>query len=491
MIRGLLNKKVERILDLITLLEIHDGRVDFNTVYRELDSDAATLAMDLSQAKSLFAPLFTLQKDQDLQIQYLDGNTYLNVYAYAMTHSPVCALLEQVFFQPQQEVPDMARALFVSTSTVYRWVDQFNQAVRPSYDVSLDTHPLHLCGDENEVRTFYTSFFKEKYPLYEWPFPALSKSELSAFLDQALPLQYAKNFLNYYQCFHIQLAVSLYRYHQGFRLPDADLKANHRSSAAADILLAEKRTLSLSSPPFSLSHDHRLYQELIAPFAGDLDAENFSVLLELTATTPLANRIFLYINRLISYLFQALSVQLDNESELVLALYNALMGTFGKSIARSILYSPYLLYQKSIQVQFPDLCNRILAIIRTQNQAFSLPTDPDFVGYLFYVIWSTWENLFNQLIRPPQKIKILVISRFSLFHARSLRQQILTYFGNLVDVSTPSEPPILLEALDLQSYDLIVSNFKIEGLPLPCVVCDGIHSYRDYAALARAIFRFW
>lgn len=487
--KGLINKKIERLLDLLTCFEIHDGQLDMDTASRELNRPATSLLMDILQANALFAPLLEIRRENQLEILYKNGTSYPDAFALVMKQDPICTLLEKVFFHPQMDVNAMANDLYVSNSTIYRWVEQFNAAVADSFSVHLDTHPLVLCGDEAEVRSFYTSFFKERYSFYEWPFTFVSKQELSLFLDDALPLKYAKNFLNYYECFHIQLAVSLQRFSQGFHLTNEHFENNARVLAAAEAFASKESRYPFPSFPVDRKGDDvHFYQELLVPFVGDRDAESFSVLLDLTATDPFVNTIFIYINKLIANLCQKFPISLDNESDLTLALYNALVGTFGKTVSRSILYSPYRIYQESIRTKFPAVCNQILDIIRSQNAIFNFPVDADYVGYLFYVIWSTWENLSNQLIQKPRKIKILVVSRFSYFHTLSLRSQILFYFGNLVEVTVPKKAPIFLEAMDLSEYDLLVSNFKVDACPIPCLLCNGIDSYAAYSAMAKAIF---
>ncbi|WP_435029521.1 helix-turn-helix domain-containing protein [Levyella massiliensis] len=486
--KGLVSKKMERLLDLITCFEVHDGELDINTAAEALDCPTTTLLMDILQANTTFSTIFQIKRDNKIRLVYKNGNSYSDVFSMVMKQDPICSLLEKVFFHSDLDVAAMTNDLYVSPSTIYRWVEQFNSAVSGSYAVHLETHPLVLTGEEAEVRSFYTSFFKERYSLYEWPFPAVSKKELSRFLNETLPMEYGKKFLHYYECFHIQLAVTLQRFSQGFRLPDENLMQNTRAQQMAKAINAKGIRSSFSFFPVEKEDDDvRFCQELLAPFVSDRDAESFEVLLDLTTRDPLANNLFLYINKLIAYLCQEFPVELDNESALILALYNALMGTFGKTVSRSFLYSPYRIYQESIRVKFPGVCNQILRIIRAQNELFDLSVDPDFLGYLFYVIWSTWENLSNQLIQKPRKIKVLVISKFSSFHALSLRSQILFYFGNIAEVSIPKESPIFLDAIDLSRYDLLVSNFKIADSPIPTVFCNGIDSYAAYSALSKAI----
>ena len=45
--KGLINKKIERLLDLLTCFEIHDGQLDMDTASRELNRPATSLLMDI------------------------------------------------------------------------------------------------------------------------------------------------------------------------------------------------------------------------------------------------------------------------------------------------------------------------------------------------------------------------------------------------------------------------------------------------------------
>ncbi|WP_053942839.1 helix-turn-helix domain-containing protein [Kallipyga gabonensis] len=490
MMKSFLSKRVQRILDLIGLLEVQNGAVDTPVLYRDYDYQPASLTVDINLANSYFDRLLKIEKGDRVEITYKGAATYEDAYAFAMSQDTLCQLLEKVFFHPYYAVVDMARLLFVSPSTIYRWIDFFNEAVEGAFDIHLSTHPLVMRGDEAEVRTFYMSFFKERYPFSDWPFPYIAKEEIDDFLNQVLPMKYGKHFYRYYQCFHLQIAISLQRFCQGFHLTEDLLSQNKRVRTLAQDILDRGRTLHYhsSDPNEGLDQSLRLYAELLAPFVGDRDAETYPKLVQLAEEDPVANQIFIYINKVSSRLCRDFGIHLDNERDLILAIYNALVGTFGRSLSRPIFYSPYLIYEKKIQTRYPRVCLKIRDIIRTYNEVFSLPTDETFVAYIFYVICTTWENFINQLTQNQKPVRILVLSKFSLFHAMALRDQILFYFGNQVEVTVLRETPVMMEEMDLSSYDLLVSNFRLTKASLPTILCESIYTYKDYDHLARAIF---
>lgn len=486
--KSLLNKKVGRLLDLITLLEVQNGSMDTATLYKNYHYRPSSLASDIGQANDFFSDILEITKSDRVEITYKEAASYVEAYAYAMSRDPLCILLERIFFHPNQTISDMARDLFVSPSTIYRWADLFNEAVKENFDIHLETHPLVMRGDEVEVRTFYMTFFKERYPSYDWPFYHISKDQVSAFLNRVIPMKYGKNFFHYYQCFHYQMAVSMRRCCQGFRLDEDVLARNTRVRTLTESIVEEGLDLRcktcINGNP---AHDPVLFAELLAPFVGDRDAENYAKLVDLADKDPLVNRTFIYINQLTTQICRDFQIHLDNERALSLALHNALVGTFGRSLSRFILYSPYRVYQEKIRAHYPQVCQRVLTILRSYNQRFSLPTDPAYLAYLFYVLCTTWENFLNQLIQNQKTVRILVLSKFSRFHALSLRDQILFYFGNLVEVTLPKEVPVRIEDIDLSPYDLLVSNFRIAHSPIPAILCEGIFTDKDYEELSRAI----
>lgn len=94
----------------------------------------------------------------------------------------------------------------------------------------------------------------------------------------------------------------------------------------------------------------------------------------------------------------------------------------------------------------------------------------------------------RQLTQLPRKLRVLVLSHFSYYHTQSLRDQLVFYFGNLIDAQVPETFSVHREDLDFSHFDLLVSNVKIPDLPIPSVISSGIFSEHDYQTLARTIF---
>lgn len=487
--KALLNKKIERLLDLINFLEVNGGKIETSLLIEKLNYTAYNLSVDILQANSIFSDILEINKNKHVEISYKNGNSYINAYSKAMESDPICKMLEKSFFNPNLDVSQMAKDLFVSQSTIYRWVDQFNDACVGHFNIYLETNPLVVKGYEWDVRVFFTNFFREKYPIYEWPFEFIDKASISVFFEKAIPNKYAKNFLYYYDSFHFQLAISMLRFSQGFRLASDDLYPNQKvQSLVNDIMEKEREVYFENCSLDKISYDRRFFEEIIRPFAGNMYAENYNSLLSLAEENPLSNKIIIYINKVISYLCAEFSIKTSNESELVLSLYNALLGSFARSISRYVLYSPYLIYQETIKNSFPEISHKIVEIIRAYNEFFSIPTNDEFVAYLFYVVWTTWKDLANQVTKPSHKLKVLVISRFSYFHAQSLRDQIVSYFGNLIDAYIIKELDLDVVDFDVSDFDLVISNFKVKGLNIPCIISEGIFSYKDYESISKTIF---
>ena len=146
--KGVVSKKMERLLDLITCFEVHGRELDIHAAAEALDCPATTLLMDILQANTTFSTIFQIERDNKIRLVYKNGNSYPDVFSLVMKQDPICSLLEKVFFHSDLDVAAMTNDLYVSPSTIYRWVEQFNSAVSGSYAVHLETHPLVLTGDE-------------------------------------------------------------------------------------------------------------------------------------------------------------------------------------------------------------------------------------------------------------------------------------------------------------------------------------------------------
>ena len=76
MMKSFLSKRVQRILDLIGLLEVQNGAVDTPVFYRDYDYQPASLTVDINLANSYFDRLLKIEKGDRVEITYKGAASY-------------------------------------------------------------------------------------------------------------------------------------------------------------------------------------------------------------------------------------------------------------------------------------------------------------------------------------------------------------------------------------------------------------------------------
>lgn len=80
---------------------------------------------------------------------------------------------------------------------------------------------------------------------------------------------------------------------------------------------------------------------------------------------------------------------------------------------------------------------------------------------LIYTIYILWADLIPQLIKSSIKPKVLIISHYDHYYAKTLENIINLWFENVMDIQTFNECEINFEKLRQSNYDVVISDFVI------------------------------
>lgn len=80
---------------------------------------------------------------------------------------------------------------------------------------------------------------------------------------------------------------------------------------------------------------------------------------------------------------------------------------------------------------------------------------------LIYNVYILWPDLIPQLIKSSMKPKILIISHYDYYYAKTLESIINLLFENVMDIQTFNECEINFEKLRQSNYDVVISDFVI------------------------------
>ncbi len=90
--------------------------------------------------------------------------------------------LEIIFFDETLGYEDMMEQLYLSESSLRRMVQNIQRALK-AYGIALETQPFRVVGHETLIRNFYTTYFEEKYTLYDWPFENVNLEFMEAIIS--------------------------------------------------------------------------------------------------------------------------------------------------------------------------------------------------------------------------------------------------------------------------------------------------------------------
>lgn len=143
----------------------------------------------------------------NIGIDYFQRNLYKSI--------PAFTLLEYIFFNKKISDIEAEELLFISPSSIKRLILKMKNALLP-YGITISTSPFQIHGDERLIRSFFSTYFNERYSLEEWPFPNIHHPLIDILIDYIHHYFKTSSDIVDYHFLRIQLAVNITREMQGF-----------------------------------------------------------------------------------------------------------------------------------------------------------------------------------------------------------------------------------------------------------------------------------
>src|SRR5699024_8847197 len=110
------------------------------------------------------------------------NNTGLkSLYQYILYHSTAYNLLEIIFLEDRISVVNLIERLYVSSSTIYRLIDQINEIVEER-NFKIETNLCRIVGSESEISYFFYNYCYDKYSRLQWHYITLDENGVDLFL---------------------------------------------------------------------------------------------------------------------------------------------------------------------------------------------------------------------------------------------------------------------------------------------------------------------
>lgn len=462
--RDLLKTSDLRRLELIELLLEMDEWATIPTLAEHLDSSTRNIKEDIAFLRRTEPELgiesshlgFRIMMDQTTGIQ--------EYYRKILKETLIFQVLEEIFFDETLSIDELARVLPVSSSTIYRTVKTLN-AYFSEFDCRIETNPCRVVGDEEHIRRYYRTYFKESYTLLEWPFRNLKEATVNAKFNRVLAaLSRDENVdddvidFAFYESIKLMTVVNSTRYGNGHKVDTSDNESFLFKVIFNVVKLYAKSRYSSKLNLNELTPEY-IYQ-VYYPYFEKNAAFGIKPLNRLRKKNATVNEAVTYLEESLQSLANSLAIEINSE-ELLVALYGTVYIEEHDANGMHILYDRNKLFNQRIQWQFPKTYQALYDMCSEFRRLLGRSADEDKLNYLVYTLFTYWEQLLTDLYGKYQKPRVLVLSGSHFTHANTIKQFLAFELNNNITIDVYQNHILSFEILKELDYDLIVSTFQL------------------------------
>lgn len=457
--KRLLSKSSNRRLDLINTMQRNRYEMNIETLANQLNCSERTLKEDIAFMNTAYSDYLSIYSSNNTVV--LKTRPYFSyevILKQKLSNSLPFNLLENIFFNETKNINQLAEVLYTSPATLYRQVRTIKNILKQYYDISLETNPFHLVGDEEKIRNFFTELFSEKYSLFDWPFEGMvDEKELERFIllfIEQLPLLID---FAYFRNMKIIIAINIMRYKQGHRV-------KHLSISRDEFLnetLRANNGLQHYSRVFGTTMDLDFLREIYSDFATDEIAFSSEELVEKAQENRMVNKSYFGLLNMVNKLARQYNLKISNKDIVITNLNNSVF------LAEKELFSNYLIYDRkinflhSIEEEFPDFYESVQTQMREfLNDVFSI-NDSQFLNTMVLTLLTNWYNLIPQLLNRRRKVSVLIMSNSDFLHAYMIRDILAYKLPEYINFEVKEDVYISMAELVESDYDIIISTFSL------------------------------
>lgn len=392
----------------------------------------------------------------------LPSNIGLDLFKRALYKRTIgFELIELIFFDETLTYKKISEKLFISVSSCKRLVTKVREELS-LYGIDLHTNPFEIVGDERLIRNFYTMYFKERYSVTEWPFPAVYYD----FFDKMI-----KRIISYYGItseqyeihhFRFQYAVDVVRSVNGHGIKEffnegaATRQRQFKTFSATmeDVIIKHNISDEVLSVIFSQVVNWKFY--LSPPFMKQR--------LETDAKLKGAHDHFLSIITKASDFF---SIPPSDYMHLIFELTNILESY--NLIPQPETYKNYLIFNvrddfstAMYKENFPLFYQFIEEEIINLCKKKKIFANQSLISNLIYTLLSKWDKLFESLYTNFFVCRVLVYSHVNPRHAMNIAEVLKSGFSSSVITKVYKETNVTEEQLAKYDFDILVSATTLD-----------------------------
>lgn len=460
----LVNEHDKRLIKLMTYLYNNNNKwLNINELMLHLNVSRKTIYTYVHRLEYIFSGLVKFNFSGSMIKISVDSRFgILTMQRTFLNESLIIKILKLTFFRTDIDKLEISINLDVSETSIYRSIRFLNDSLDGVYKLNYSYSDLCFIGSEEEIRKFYINLFIETNPNpSDWVFDELlDQDSINVLVRSLKPYIHDQIFYDQFQYLKIGIAISIIRFKQGYRMYSKEnnkelLNIVQDLSKNQEIVNFIKKEFPLSK--YSLKDI--LYQILVY-FSSD----NFLSFVEKTNNFMGDDfdykKHYAYYDEKISQLIKKHNISLKNKEE----LYNLIFTHFKFKLSNIdgvdffVDHSKYFInYVKFLN---PDFHNDLSQILKDYLDIFN-PKSKYKLNDLIYTVYTLWTDLIPQLIKLLSKTKVLIISHYDYYYAKSLENILKLWFENLMDVETFDGYEIDFEKIKESDFDIIISDFVI------------------------------
>ena len=459
---GLISSKDQRSYKIIEILYNSDEPITINTLANETNSSVRTVKYELDDLRK------NLENQQGKIISSPEGITlqlppYMGIDFFQrklLASSLGFQLLEIIFFNEQLSNKDIEKMLFISSSSLSRLTNTIKNELG-SYGLSLEMNPFRVVGKEKLVRSFYSSYFKERYTINDWPFERVNRDLLSEILSIGF---------NYYNAnpdstdsfqLLILFAVGITRAFNGYPQKPSISRSTatqNRQFQTYSQYIKEIAVKTKTSP-----EDLQVYFNELLSWKYLLKLKNPD---EQNNPETIEEENCLEIKNLIEMLGDLFDLPVRENTYLIVEINSALDFYASFSLQRAgkryILFKPrdYFLveeFKNNYPLFYNCVANQFKKICRNRE----IDTSSVAVENLVHQLLSKWDGLTSSLFYKFHPCKILLYSHYHLYHAKNIAEELSSLLGRAITVEIHKEKMITKETLAQYNFDILATTTTI------------------------------
>lgn len=460
----LVNNQDEKLIKLMTYLYRNNNKwLNLRDLMLHIDVSRKTLNSYIDKLEYIFSDLveFTLSGSM-LKINIDSNFGLLTMQRTFLNKSLIIKILKDTFFQTNIDKLDIAINFNVSETSIYRSIEGLNNSLEGVYNLHYSYSDLHFIGNEEEIRKFYINLFIETNPSpNNWVFSDLLNQEsVNVIVRNLMPYIHGEMYHAHFEYIKIGIAVSIIRFKQGYKI-DSNRNNKQLINIVHDFSKNQEivNFIKKEFPKSTFSLEDVLYQILVCFFS-----DNFLFFI-LDPKDVIGDKFdyykhYSYYEKNINYLIEKYNLTVKNKKELYMLIFTYFKFKISNidGVDFFVDHSDYFLnYVKFFN---PEFHNDLSIILDNYLNLFH-PNSKYKLKDLIYTIYTLWSDLIPQLIKSSMKPKVLIISHYDYYYAKSLESIINLWFENVMDVQTFNECEINIEKLRQSNYDIVIADFVI------------------------------